>query len=179
MRNGADPIKVVSGHPPPWPEEHGFKAFSHTRAGVPPQQVLQEPGKPEEMGQLRKDSQNRNNQRPYHPHLQGGLGWGRRGFPASLWNTGKEVRVQAPVLATPHLCIPVPSQGAQGIYSAGRTGELRHRAALQLQRPTLPAQPPASSLAINYHASHKHVGTTLHPTVPGSPAICRHILSRK
>lgn len=26
MRNKADPIKVVSGHPPSWPEGHGFKA---------------------------------------------------------------------------------------------------------------------------------------------------------
>lgn len=26
MRNGADPIKVVSGHPPSWPEGPVFKA---------------------------------------------------------------------------------------------------------------------------------------------------------
>lgn len=70
----------------------------------------------------------------------------------SLWSTGIGVRVQAPALATTHLYICVPSQGAQGAIQCGWSRETE----AQLWRPALPAPPAASPLEINHQASHKH-----------------------
>lgn len=81
----------------------------------------------------------------------------------------KSARVQSPALTTPHLYIPVPLQDAQEIYSAGGAGKLRHRAAFQLWRPALLAQPPTSSLKINYHSFHKHMEIP-DPNVPRPPS---------
>lgn len=78
VRNGTDPIRVVSGHHPSCPEGHGQKRDPpHSlEPGCPsascpqPQRSLQA-GKPEEMGQLRTDSQNRSGWTPWQPASRG------------------------------------------------------------------------------------------------------------
>lgn len=112
------------------------------------------------MGQLRTDSKNRSNRRP----------WSRLGkgnFPASLWSIGKGD--EGPGLSPGHTS-PLHS------YALPRsTGDVQCRwgreTEAQSRLPTLEtcSACPATSITLeNHHASHEH--TAPDPTIPGSPS---------
>ena len=127
------PIDVGSRHPPVWPEGPDTRQRwdpSKLRAGLPSWQALRpqrplQAGKPEEMGQLRTDSQNRSNRRPCSR-------LGMRSLRASLWSTGKGGEAPSSALATPLLHTPVSSREARGIQCHHSRGtEARSRLPIQ------------------------------------------------
>lgn len=105
-----------------------------------------------------------------------GLGWEKGTSQPAYGASEKEMRVQVSALATPHLYILMPCQEAQGMFSAGGAGKLRHRAAFRLWRLALPVQPPVSSLKTTTLLTSAQLQTLLFqgPLPPWG-----HVLSRK